>query len=154
MSTEFPNIQGISLKWLWATCASLPPPVNISQLPGIYQRRGLQPVNTQRKNFHHEKRKTLCLKQAAWEVCADFAQVCPPSRALSLYLAKVTVLCGWNLQQLSPVYSRSSADKANPSSLQQLRYPSFEIPSAILPLLSSGALAQLPIFSKSPFLYL
>ena len=31
---------------------------------------------------------------------------------------------------------------------------SFEIPSAILPFLSPGALARLPVFSKSPFLYL
>ena len=39
--------------------------------------------------------------------------------ALHLYVAKVTVLYLWNLQQMSPVHSQSSANKANPSRVQQ-----------------------------------
>lgn len=98
----------------------------------------------------------LVMEREIWKASVVFAWLCP-CRALTLHTAQVAALCSWNLQQLSSVPARSFANRAIsnppclPSQFVVLKFLSFEIPSAIVPLAALGPRPSYPSYLNFHF---
>lgn len=127
---------------------------NVSWLSDIYQRRELHSVNTQRRNFSHEKRKKFIRwKGPQGNICRFHLDL--PSWGRS---TRVTLLVEFAAPEQCSYGSFANKAIGDPHclliQLKVVKNLSFETPSEVLPLISYRALAKLPTFSKLPFLYL